>query len=127
MGTETYKLLIIDDVEENRELLRRRLLQAGYAVETANEGREGLGILENDLIDLVLLDINMPIMDGITLLKQIRSNSALANIPVIMLTGIEDMAVVLECLRAGACGYVTKPYNMDQVNQQIRHCLDVQE
>ena len=127
MGTRRFKLLIVDDVEENRELLKRRLVQTGYDVETAQEGREGLGILHNELIDLVLLDINMPIMDGITLLKEIRHNAVLANTPVIMLTGIEETDIALECLRAGACGYVTKPYNMDQIRQQISHCLSVQE
>ena len=78
-------------------------------------------------IDLVLLDINMPIMDGITLLKEMRKSAVLANTPVIMLTGMEETEIALECLRAGACGYVTKPYNMDQIRQQISHCLSVQE
>ena len=123
MDNENRTLLIIDDIDENREILERKLLKAGYRVETAKEGREGLEKLNNDLIDLVLLDIRMPVMDGITLLKKIRKEKLLADVPVIMVTAIEDKKTAIECLKSGACGYITKPFNMEHVNQQIRHCL----
>jgi DNA-binding response OmpR family regulator len=120
---ENYTVLVIDDVEENREILKRRLVKAGYRVETATEGREGLGLLRNTLVDVVLLDINMPIMDGMTVLKALRQDQTLSRIPVIMLTALDDTKTAMQCLKTGACGYVTKPFNMDQVTQQIRNCL----
>ena len=123
MENEKNVILVIDDVKENGEILKRKLGKEGFSIETATTGPEGLEILKNESIDLVLLDINMPDMDGITVLKTIRSDSTLSHIAVIMATADEDLNTALECMRKGACGYVTKPLNMDQVKQQIAHCL----
>lgn len=126
MSDNNCTVLIIEDVAENREILKRRLEKAGYRVETANEGREGLALLKSTLVDLVLLDINMPVMDGMTVLKALREDPTLSKIPVIMLTALDDTKTAMQCLKNGACGYVTKPFNMDQVTQQIRNCITQQ-
>ena len=124
MENEDYSILVIDDVKENCDILRLKLTKEGFRVEATNTGPAGLEILKKKDIDLVLLDINMPDMDGITVLKTIRSDSALSHISVVMATADEDLNTALECIKSGACGYVTKPFNMDQVKQQISHCLD---
>jgi CheY-like chemotaxis protein len=123
MDNENTSILVVDDNEENREILVHRLQKTGYQVDTANEGREALAMLRSSLVDLVLLDINMPIMDGIQALKEIRKDEILSGVPVIMLTAIEDMHITLECMRNGACGYVTKPFDMKQLETQLNNCL----
>jgi len=115
--------LVVEDNEENRDILKRRLMREGYQVDTANDGREGLTCLENNIYNLVILDIHMPVMDGVEVLKAMKDNAAYADIPVIMLTAFEEMEIVLECMRSGACGYLTKPYSMDDVNLRIQDCL----
>jgi adenylate cyclase len=123
MDKQGAMILIVEDNEENRDILMRRLLREGYRVDAANDGREGLTCLDNNLYDLVILDIHMPVMDGVAVLKAMKDNPAHADIPVIMLTAIEEMEIVLECMRSGACGYLTKPYSMDEVNSRIKECL----
>lgn len=123
MENKNTSILVVDDNEENREILVHRLQRTGYQVDTASEGREALAMLRSRLVDLVLLDINMPIMDGIQVLKEIRKDEILSRIPVIMLTAIEDMKITLECMRNGACGYVTKPFDMKQLETQLNNCL----
>jgi len=126
MINEDYTILIVDDVEENRDILARRLSKEGFKIEVANNGQEGLDTLRNSVIDLILLDIMMPKMGGIVMLDRIRAESTFDDVAVIMVTAIENMNVALECLRNGACGYITKPYEMEQVKNQIRHCLKLE-
>ena len=116
-------ILIIDDVEENIYILERRLISEGFKVHSANEGEKGLQILQKEPIDLILLDINMPVLDGITILEGIREDSSLSHVAILMVTANEDVSMALKCLKKGACGYITKPYSMEQMNQQIEHCL----
>ena len=117
-------LLIIDDVEENIEILERRLNTENFNVLTANEAPKGLHLLKEKHIDLVLLDINMPVLDGITLLGNIRADKTLSHVAVLMVTAIDDVKTAMQCLKKGACGYITKPYSMDQITQQIDQCLN---
>ncbi len=70
MADNNYTLLVVDDVEENRDILARRLTTAGYDVKTANNGQQALDVLQNENIHLLLLDIMMPEIDGLTLLKK---------------------------------------------------------
>ena len=116
-------ILIIDDVEENIDILERRLISGGFKVHSANEGKKGLQILQKEPIDLILLDINMPVLDGITILEGIREDSSLSHVAILMVTANEDVSMALKCLKKGACGYITKPYSMEQMHQQIAHCL----
>ena len=117
-------ILIIDDIEENLEILERQLVTAGFNVQSANDGPKGLHILKEEHIDLVLLDINMPIIDGVTLLSNIKKDKSIAHIPVIMVTANDEAKMALTCLKKGACGYIAKPYSMKQINQQIDHCFN---
>lgn len=117
-------ILIIDDIEENIIILERRLNLEGFKVFTANNGPSGLHILHKEPVDLILLDINMPVLDGITILENIRKDNSLSHIAILMVTANDDVNTVLQCLKKGACGYITKPYSMEQINQQINHCLN---
>lgn len=117
-------ILIIDDIEENVDILERHLIAADFDVLSANEGPKGLHILKEEDIDLVLLDINMPVVDGITLLGNIKEDKSIAHIPVIMVTANDDAKMVMTCLKKGACGYIAKPYSMEQIKQQIEHCFN---
>lgn len=116
-------ILIIDDIQENIEILEHQLKNEGYSIFTANEAPKGLHILKDEKIDLVLLDINMPVLDGVTLLGSIKEDKSLSHIPVIMVTADDDIKMSLKCLKKGACGYITKPYSMNQVKQQIENCF----
>lgn len=121
-----YTILIVDDNEENRDILSRRLKTDGFNTITAVDGNDAMNILNEKIVHLVLLDITMPEVDGITLLSQIREESRFDDMPVIMVTAIDIVNVAQDCLRKGACGYVTKPYDMDLIKQKIRKCLKLE-
>ena len=122
---EGVTVLIVDDNEENRDILSRRLKTDGFNTITAVDGKEAMDVLNDKIVHVTLLDIMMPEVDGFTLLSQIRADSTFEDMPVIMLTAIDIVTVAQECLRLGACGYVTKPYDMDMIKQKIRECLNM--
>lgn len=123
MDTEKRTILLIDDVEENRIILKHRLEKEGFAVITASNGKEGLAKLEDKKICIIFLDINMPIMDGHTFLNKIKSDSRYAEIPIVIISALDDTGEVIKTMRAGACGYLTKPFSMDQIRAQLNFCL----
>lgn len=106
---QTSKLLVVDDEEANRDLLSRRLKRAGFAVELASSAHEALEVIEREKIDLVLLDYMMPEMNGIDLLRLLRATQSQSDLPVIMVTAVNDSVRVVEALSIGANDYVTKP------------------
>ncbi len=120
----SQNILIIDDIEENLDILQHQLSAEGFNVLSANEGPKGLHLLKNQHIDLLLLDINMPVLDGITLLGNIRDDKTLSHVAVLMVTANDDVNTALRCLKKGACGYITKPYSMKQIKQQIKLCVN---
>jgi len=123
MNTEKRFILLIDDVEENRVILKLRLEKEGFAVITASNGREGLEILQDEPICMIFLDINMPVMDGHTFLKTIKSDTRFTQIPIIIISALDETGDVLKMMRAGACGYLTKPFSMEQLRAQLDFCL----
>lgn len=117
-------ILIIDDIQENLDILERKLTAEKFNVLTAKGGPKGLHILKKEHIDLVLLDINMPIIDGITLLSNIKEDKSLSHVAILMVTAHDDIKIALKCLKKGACGYITKPYSIQQIKQQIENCFN---
>src|SRR3954451_23073206 len=120
MSGETYSLLIVDDEELNREGLARRLLRHGYEVTGVKSGREAIELLGGRRFDLVLLDIMMPGMNGLEVLRFLRRVDSLLDLPIIMVTargGSEDM---VEALELGANDYVTKTLDFPVVLARIR-------
>jgi EAL domain-containing protein (putative c-di-GMP-specific phosphodiesterase class I)/DNA-binding response OmpR family regulator len=111
MGTDAL-LLVVDDDELNRDLLRRRLRRSGYRVEIAEDGLQALALLESSPFDLVLLDNMMPGMCGIEVLERLRQNLSASELPVIMVTAQCESENVVRALQLGANDYITKPVDM---------------
>ena len=113
-------ILIVEDDSNIRELLRLYLTQEGYAVETAQDGAEGLRSFKRLHPDLVLLDIMMPVMDGTQVIREIR---AVSKTPVIMLTAKAETFDKVTGLELGADDYVTKPFEMRELIARVRAVL----
>ena len=103
------RLLIVDDIADNREILARRLQRRGFEVSEAAGGLEALDKVGRETFDLVLLDIRMPDMDGVEVLRRLRTTQSQTELPVIMCTANNASADVVDALAAGANDYVSKP------------------
>lgn len=108
---QSGRLLVVDDNDENRDLLSRMLEQQGHKVTTESGGAAALRRLELDDFDVVLLDIMMPDVDGRDVLAGIKSTPKTEHIPVIMISALEEMRTVVECIEMGAADYLPKPFN----------------
>lgn len=117
-------LLVVDDNEISRDLLRRQLERQGHIVTVAEGGRQALDILRNHTFDLVLLDIMMPEMSGYQVLRTLKSGDGYADIPVIVISALDDAESVVQCLRAGAEDYLLKPFNPVLLKARIGNCLE---
>ena len=104
------RVLVVDDERLNRTVLRAALAKQGHDVVEAVDGREALDRLAEGPIDVVLLDIMMPVMDGYATLQAIKADPALARIPVIIISGVDDVASVVRCIEMGATDYLPKPF-----------------
>ena len=113
-------LLVVDDVEVNRDVLSRRLRRNGFAVQTAASGREALDRIATQPIDLVLLDIEMPEMDGLEVLAEIRRHWSSSVLPVLMVTAKDHSEDIVAALEMGADDYITKPINFQVALARIR-------
>jgi adenylate cyclase len=120
----TGHLLVVDDNKVNRLLLGRGLEQQGHAVAFAENGVQALATLRAQPFDLVLLDIQMPEMDGYQVLEQITSDLHLRDIPVIMTTATEELDSVVRCIELGAEDYLTKPVNPVLLRARIGASLE---
>jgi two-component system, sensor histidine kinase and response regulator len=103
------RLLVVDDSEANRNLLERQLVDLGLEVQTAENGPEALECLSKAKYDCVLLDMILPGMDGPTVLRSIRENPALADVPVVMLSALDELAEAARCIEIGAEDYIIRP------------------
>ena len=115
------KLLFVDDEESLRMLVKNQLQQEGFAVDTADDGDTAVEALKTKIYDLALLDIRMPRMNGIEVLKYIRKNKPLTR--VIMLTAVDDLAIAIEAVKNGANDYLTKPYDAENLVASIRKVI----
>lgn len=118
-GTSERRLLLVDDEEHTRLGLSRRLIRHGYAVDTADGGQDALDKLMRDSYDLVLLDQRMPGMSGIDVLKLLRATYSALELPVIMVTGVDENEVMVKALDEGASDYVVKPVEMPEMTARI--------
>lgn len=116
---EPAHLLVVDDNAENREMLSRRLRGHGFTIAVAESGPEALRLLEEIPFDLVLLDVVMPGMSGLDVLRDLRPRHAAADLPVIMATARDDSNDVVTALRLGANDYVTKPLDFPVVLARV--------
>lgn len=114
--------LIVDDSSVMRKIVERSLRQAGlefHKVFEAGNGAEALTVLAENLVDLILCDINMPVMDGLEFLKQLSGMAKANAIPVVMITTEGSEAHVVQALSSGARGYIRKPFTADQVKEHV--------
>ncbi len=116
-------VLIVDDVAENRDLLARRVRREGCDVRTACNGEEALAILDRGGIDLVLLDIMMPVVNGYEVLERMKADTALRHVPVIVISATDELSSVVKCLEMGANDYLSKPFNSVILKARMAACL----
>ncbi len=121
-------ILIVDDSAAIRKILQRVLRQAEIpigSVYEAGDGVEAMEVLKAQKVSLIVSDINMPNMDGIQLLSQIKSNGCFQSVPVVMITTEGSQAKVMEAVQLGASGYLRKPFTADQIKEKIMTFVQV--
>ncbi|HEY3625626.1 MAG TPA: response regulator [Terracidiphilus sp.] len=122
------RALIVDDSSVMRKIVERSLRQAGLdtlVVLEAGTGLEGLEALRAERVDLILTDINMPSMDGLEFVRQIKAQNLAPGVPVIMITTESSEEHVKEAIHAGARGYIRKPFTAEQVKERVLPLLRV--
>lgn len=120
-------ILIVDDIEDNLQLLGFELEDEGYKTIKANSGKQCLQLIESQKPDLVLLDLRMPVMDGIETLKRIRAHKENDELPVIMVSANDDTDDIIKALDCGAQDYVSKPFVYPILSARIRSALRLSE
>ncbi|MGC1461442.1 MAG: response regulator [Terracidiphilus sp.] len=116
------RTLIVDDSSVMRKIVERSLRQAGLdplVVYEAGSGSEGLDVLRTKPVDLILSDINMPSMDGLEFLRQLRAQNLAPGVPVVMITTESSEEHVKQAIMAGAQGYIRKPFTAEQVKERV--------
>jgi len=117
-------ILVADDMEDNRNVLERRLRRDGCAVDCAEDGIQALEMIAARSYDLVLLDIMMPGLDGIAVLERLKSSPATRDIPVLMISALDDLDSVVRCIETGADDYLPKPFDAVLLRARIGACLE---
>ncbi len=116
------RTLIVDDSSVMRKIVERSLRQAGLdtlVVFEAGSGTDGLELLKGQQVDLILSDINMPLMDGLEFLRQLRAQNLAPGVPVVMITTESSEEHVKQAILAGAQGYIRKPFTPEQVKERV--------
>lgn len=113
------KILVVDDNDENRETLARRLRRQGHEIKVSPDGKHALDYLRAEAFDLVLLDVIMPEVDGYTVLLEIKGDDDLQHVPVIMISALDELDVVVRCIQAGAEDYLPKPFEPTLLRARI--------
>jgi CheY-like chemotaxis protein len=114
-------ILVVDDEREVRDVIGALLDRSGYAVFYANNGAEALSVVDKYSIDMIVLDLLMPVMDGIATIRRLKSDIMSARIPVLALTGDPGAALREEAMAAGADTYIVKPLDSVAFISLIRH------
>ena len=118
----SIRALIVDDSSVMRKIVERSLRQAGIELSEvfqAGNGAEALVVLQTNVVDLVLCDINMPVMDGLEFVKQLSGVANAKGVPVVMITTEGSEAHVVQAISCGARGYIRKPFTAEQVKEHV--------
>ena len=118
-------VLSVDDSASIRQMVKLTLTGAGYTVIQAGDGAEGLTKARESAVDLVVTDLNMPVMNGLGLIRELRKLPAYKGVPIIFLTTESDAAMKQEAKVAGATGWITKPFQQEQLVAVVRKVLGV--
>jgi PleD family two-component response regulator len=113
-------VLVVDDTLGNLRLLGSLLGEEGYDVRPVSSGRQALQAVEHDLPDLILLDVNMPVMDGYEVCRRLRETEHARTVPVIFVTAWTDRAYMVKAFEVGGTDYVTKPFLFEEVLARVR-------
>jgi len=114
------KVLIVDDFATMRRIVRNVLKQVGLtSIVEADNGKAALKVLKKENVDLILCDWNMPEMSGIDLLKAVKSDNALKNIPFVMVTAEAQKDNIIEAVKAGVSSYIVKPFTAETVSEKL--------
>ena len=116
-------VLTVDDSASIRVAIRIALSGAGYAVSEAENGADGVKKATAGAFDLIVTDLNMPVMDGLTMIEELRRNPAHAGVPIIFLTTESDADLKQRAKAAGATGWLTKPFDADQLVRIVKKVL----
>ena len=121
------RVLIVEDQEDNRAILRDLLGNAGYDLIEATNGEQGIALAESKRPDLILMDVQLPVVDGYEATRRIRSNAALKSIPIIAVTSYALSGDEAKARAAGCDAYVAKPFSPRQLLAKIREYLPTGE
>jgi two-component system chemotaxis response regulator CheY len=123
---KTIKILVVDDFPTMRRIIKNLLKDLGFEnVDEAEDGAQGLEKLRNGgIFELVVSDWNMPNMDGLTMLKEIRADAALAKLPVLMVTAEAKRENIIAAAKAGASGYVVKPFTAAILEEKLNKIFE---
>jgi len=119
----TKRILVVEDTEDNRQILRDLLGAAGFEMLEAEDGAAGVAAAERERPDLILMDIQLPVMDGYEATRRIKANPELAQIPIIAVTSYALSGDEAKARAAGCDGYVAKPYSPRQLLAKVREHL----
>lgn len=122
MAEQQTRLLYVDDEDAMRLLVRNQFIHEGFDVETVDDGDVAINELQRASYDVVVLDIRMPRLNGIEVLKFMKDHGIRSK--VVILTAVDDLAVAMEAVKNGANDYLTKPYDLDKLLRCIRKVLD---
>jgi len=122
--SKTTNILVVDDNALNIEAITRRLERDGFHTYKADSGEQAFRILENFIVDLVLLDVMMPVMDGYEVLERIKKTDKWQHIPVIMVSALGEQESVVRCIEDGADDYLTKPVNSVLLRARVNNSLN---
>jgi two-component system chemotaxis response regulator CheY len=124
MASADLKFLIVDDFSTMRRIVRNLLKELGYPnADEAEDGRDALAKLRGSRFDFVVSDVNMPHMNGFELLRAIRADAALKNLPVLMVTAEARKEDIIAAAQAGASGYIVKPFTKATLEEKVNKIL----
>jgi len=123
MTHELHRVLLIDDDRQTRLKLARSLESEGYAVSSAAGGREALDMLQSESFDLIILDILMPEVDGFAVLGEVKANPVLREIPVVVISAVDDVESMDKCRQLGAVEYLIKPVSAEELSASVSSAL----
>lgn len=119
-----YKILIVDDNEIDRKIIQKALQGAGHLTVLAENGQLGLEAAKKEHPDLIFLDCQMPVMDGLTVCKKLKEEDELKNTPVVFLTALDTPRNIIDCFEVDAENYLSKPISPKILVQQVKAVLE---
>jgi two-component system cell cycle response regulator DivK len=122
-GPEKKTVMIVEDFEDNRFMMKRLLEMSGYAVLEAVNGEEAVDLAVKEQPSLILMDLSLPLLDGLAATRRIRAYSGLRDVPIVAVSAHDTSDFHAEALAAGCNDYVTKPIDFDQLEELLRKLI----